>query len=174
MTAHDALTCSDAPAEPQISAVRGGASLVLQFLARVQDHRVRRSVYGHHVGSGAKLDVVRLIPVRGLNVPALEILFRPQICLGQRRTAKRDTRFPADDHDGPTEPSSRRVAAAVPPALPPPTITIGFVLVPSVIYHILPPMTITLKVPTTFATPYRGCLPGASDLIMSCQLRSLC
>src|SRR5690242_16492712 len=27
---HDALTCSGAPAEPQISAVRGGASLVLQ------------------------------------------------------------------------------------------------------------------------------------------------
>src|SRR6516162_6832003 len=27
---HDALTCSDSPAEPQISAVRGGASLVRQ------------------------------------------------------------------------------------------------------------------------------------------------
>src|ERR1700746_1639862 len=27
---HDALTCSGTPAEPQISAVRGGASLVLQ------------------------------------------------------------------------------------------------------------------------------------------------
>jgi Transposase DDE domain len=31
---------------------------------------------------------------------------------------------------GPPNPSSRNVAAAVPPALPPPTITIGFVLVP--------------------------------------------
>src|SRR6266536_1844321 len=32
---------------------------------------------------------------------------------------------------GPSNPSSRKVAAAVPPVLPPPTITIGFVPVPS-------------------------------------------
>ena len=32
---------------------------------------------------------------------------------------------------GPPKPSSRKVAAAVPPALPPPTITIGFVPVAS-------------------------------------------
>jgi hypothetical protein len=151
------------PGNPEpavLSSRRQQDLLALQFLARVQDHRVRRSVYGHHVGSGAELDVVRLIPVRGLNVPALEILFRPQICLGQRRTANGIPGSRPTITTDPPKPSSRRVAAAVPPALPPPTITIGFVLVPSVIYHILLLMTITLKVPTTFATPYRGCLPG--------------
>src|SRR5712692_3487846 len=37
----------------------------------------------------------------------------------------------------PPKPSSRKVAAAVPPALPPPTITIGFAPVLSVMYYIL-------------------------------------
>ena len=64
---------------------------------------MRRGVYGHHAGSGAEFDVVRLIPVGGLDVPALEILFRPQVCLGQWGTAERDTRFLADDHDRPAE-----------------------------------------------------------------------
>ena len=40
---------------------------------------------------------------------------------------------------GPGKPSSRTVAAALPPARPPPTITIGFRLVRSAMRYILPP-----------------------------------
>jgi hypothetical protein len=41
---------------------------------------------------------------------------------------------------GPGKPSSRRVAAALPPAMPPPTITIGFPLVRFATQYILPPV----------------------------------
>src|SRR6266702_8802397 len=39
---------------------------------------------------------------------------------------------------GPSNPSSRKVAAALPPVLPPPRITIGFVPVPSDMDDLLP------------------------------------
>jgi hypothetical protein len=46
---------------------------------------------------------------------------------------------------GPLKPSSRKVAAAVPPAVPPPMITIGLVLAPSDMYSILPPRSAKLR-----------------------------
>jgi hypothetical protein len=80
---------------------------------------------------------MRLIPVGGPDIPALEILFRSQVCLGQQGSAERDTWFPADDHDRPAETLLTQVTTAVPPALPPPTITIGFEPVPSGMHDIL-------------------------------------
>src|SRR6266540_3403012 len=45
-----------------------------------------------------------VVPVGGLDVPAVEVLFRSQVGLGQRGTPERDARFPADEHDRPLEP----------------------------------------------------------------------
>ena len=57
---------------------------------------MRRGINDRNGGLSQELDVVCLIPASGLDVPALEILFRPQVGLGQRGTAERDTRFPAE------------------------------------------------------------------------------
>ena len=73
----------------------------------------RRRVRCDH-GVGAEVHVVRLVPVGRPDVPVGEILFGSQVGLGQWGAAKRDPRFPADEHDWPGEPSSRKVAAAVP------------------------------------------------------------
>src|SRR5262249_36231328 len=37
--------------------------------------------------------------VGGVGIPAIEVLFRPQVCLGQRGPAKWEAWFRADDHD---------------------------------------------------------------------------
>jgi hypothetical protein len=43
------------------------------------------------------------VPVGGPDVPAVEVLFRSQVRLGQRRPAKRDARLRADDNDRSSE-----------------------------------------------------------------------
>jgi hypothetical protein len=53
-------------------------------------------VDGRGAGFGEEVDAVRLIPAGGPDVPVREILLRPQVRLGQRGTAERDTRFPAE------------------------------------------------------------------------------
>ena len=124
--------------EPPVPPSGGDQDLLVgEFLARVQGHRVRGGIDGHHAGAAAELDIVAGVPVGRPDVPAVEILLGPQVGLGQRRTAEGDARFPADEHDRPGKPSSRSVAAALPPARPPPTITIGFPLVRSAMQYIL-------------------------------------
>ena len=72
--------------------------LVLDFLARIEDHLV---CGGIHRGYGRlePLDIVLLVPVRGPDVPAVEILLRPEVGLGKRRTTEWDPRLVADEHD---------------------------------------------------------------------------
>src|SRR5215468_3974963 len=61
---------------------------------------------------------------------------------------------------GPPKPSSRKVAAAVPPALPPPMITIGLVPVVSAMCYILPQSRLgARRRPGGWLTPCR-CAPG--------------
>ena len=43
------------------------------------------------------------VPAGWPDIPAVEVLFRSQVRLGQRRPAKRDARFRADDNDRPGE-----------------------------------------------------------------------
>ena len=53
--------------------------------------------------SAANVYAVFGVPGGRPDIPAVEILFRPQVSLGQRRPSERDARFPADDHDRPGE-----------------------------------------------------------------------
>jgi len=74
---------------------------------------------------------VRLVPVGRPDVPVVEILFGSQVGLRQCGGPNGIPGSRLTSTTGPLNPSSRKVAAAVPPALPPPTITIGLVPGPS-------------------------------------------
>ena len=60
---------------------------------------MRDRINSHHAGLAKALYIVLFVPAGGSDIPVLEILLRPQIRLGERRTAKRDARFSADDCD---------------------------------------------------------------------------
>jgi hypothetical protein len=93
------------PGDPQPPVASAGGDqdlLVADFFARIQGDRVRGGIDGDHAFA-AKLDIVTGVPVGRPDVPAVEILLRPQVGLGQRRAAKGDARLPADEHDGPRE-----------------------------------------------------------------------
>ena len=60
---------------------------------------MRGGIEGRDARSAAQVYVVFGIPAGWPDVPAFEILLRPQVRLGQRRTAEGDARFLADDHD---------------------------------------------------------------------------
>ena len=86
-------------AEPPVPSARGDQDLLVsEFFARAQDDRVRGGIDGRHARSAAQVNVVSGIPA-GLDVPAVEILLRPQVGLGQRRPAEGNARLRADEHD---------------------------------------------------------------------------
>ena len=75
--------------------------LVGELFAGVQGDGVRGGIDVPHGGSTAKLDIVLGVPADRPDIPGVEILLRPQVGLRQRRPAKRDTRFAADEHHRP-------------------------------------------------------------------------
>ena len=80
--------------QPPVPAPGGDQDLlVAEFFARVQGDRVRGGINGRHRGSAAQLDIVVGVPAGRPDVPAVEILLRPQVGLGQRRAAEGDARF---------------------------------------------------------------------------------
>ena len=97
--------------EPPVPPAGGDQDLlVLDLLARIEDHLVRGGI---HRGNGRlePFDIVLLVPVGGSDVPAVEILLRPEVGLGQRGTTEWDPRLVADEHDSapkPLIPKSRR------------------------------------------------------------------
>jgi hypothetical protein len=85
--------------DPPVAAAGGDQHfLVPDRLPGIQRDRVRGGVDGHD-GSVAPLDVVLGVPVGRPDIPAREVLLRPQVGLGQRRTPERHARFPAGNHD---------------------------------------------------------------------------
>jgi hypothetical protein len=93
------------PGHPEPPVTRSGGYedlLVADRLAGVQHDRVRGRIDARNARAANVYAVVG-VPAGRPDVPAFEILFRPEEGLGQRRPAKRDTRFPADDHDRPGE-----------------------------------------------------------------------
>jgi len=90
--------------QPPVPSSRRDQELpVLQVPARAEGQLVRRGV-DRDYGIGAELDVVGLVPAGRPDVPVVEALFGSQVALGERGTAERDLRFPADEHDRPAEP----------------------------------------------------------------------
>src|SRR5512135_1504069 len=86
--------------EPPILSSGGHQDLLVpELLARAQDDRVRGRIDGRDARSAAKVYTVFGVPASRPDIPAFEVLLRPQVSLGQRRTTKRDARFLADDHD---------------------------------------------------------------------------
>ena len=86
--------------KPPVPSSRRYQELVVpEFLTRVQQHRVPGGVNAQRGGLAQALDLVLFVPAGGPDVPSVEILFRTQVCLGERRPAKRDARFRADEHD---------------------------------------------------------------------------
>jgi hypothetical protein len=90
--------------QPPVPSSRRDQELpVLQVPARAEGQLVRRGV-DRDRGVGAELHVVGLVPADRLDVPVVEPLFGSQVGFGERGTAERDLRFPADEHDRPAKP----------------------------------------------------------------------
>ena len=86
--------------EPPVPPSGGYQELVVpKLLARVQDDRVRGGIDGFDARSAETVYVMFGVPAGRPDIPAFEILLRPQVGLGQRRTTEGDARFLADDHD---------------------------------------------------------------------------
>jgi hypothetical protein len=101
--------------EPPVTRPRGYQGLlVADLLARTQDDPMRGRIDARDARA-ANVYAVFGVPAGRPDVPAVEVLFRSQVRLGQRRPAKRDARFRADDNDRPSETliaqGSGRVAA---------------------------------------------------------------
>src|ERR1022692_1442439 len=86
--------------EPPVPPTRGDQDLlVLQLLARAEEHRMRGGIDDRGTGPHETVHIVLLIPAGWPDTPAREILLGPQVRLGQRRPAKGDTRLLADNDD---------------------------------------------------------------------------
>ncbi len=89
--------------EPPVASPGGDQDLLIaELFAGGQGDGVRAGIDGRD-GFAAALDVVAGVPAGRPDVPAVEILLRPQVGLGQRRAAEGEARFPADEHDRPGE-----------------------------------------------------------------------
>ena len=60
---------------------------------------MRGGIDDRNTGPSETIYVVLLIPAGRPDIPVREILLRPQVRLGERRPAKGDARFPADNGD---------------------------------------------------------------------------
>src|ERR1700730_5839942 len=73
--------------------------LILELLAGGQEHSVCGGIDARNTGVREAVYIVLFVPAGRSDVPAVQTLLRPQVRLGERRPAKGDTRFSADDRD---------------------------------------------------------------------------
>src|SRR5262249_50850171 len=89
--------------EPPVARSGGDEGLlVADLLARAQDDRMRGRIDARDARS-AKVYAVFGVPAGWPDIPAVEVLCRSRFRLRQRRSAKRDARFRADDNDRSSE-----------------------------------------------------------------------
>jgi hypothetical protein len=69
--------------KPPVSSSGGYQDLlILDLLARVQDHVVRGGIHGDNARLDEQFDIVLRIPVGRSDIPAVEILLRTEVGLG--------------------------------------------------------------------------------------------
>src|SRR6266516_7994815 len=88
---HRQAPVASASAEHQLVVVHRRSTFESQLL--------EGRIYLPHGGPGAQLNVVVTIPFGGLDVPGTEVFLTPQIRFGQRRTAERNARLRAQEHN---------------------------------------------------------------------------
>src|SRR3989440_3204778 len=78
--------------------------VVVHRLSTGESQLLEGGIHLPHGGPGAQLNVVLAIPFGGLDVPGSEVFLTSQVRFGKRRTAERDARLRAQEHDA-TPPS---------------------------------------------------------------------
>src|SRR6185437_6801099 len=96
----EARQASPGKPEPAVLPARGDQDLLVrQLLARAETYGMRGGIDDRNRGPSQAVHLVLRIPAGRPDVPVREIFLRPQVRLGQRRPAKGDARFPADQGD---------------------------------------------------------------------------